>query len=74
MNIYKINTTAYTEEDFYVMTTLNEQDIIEVINPIVNAQRDGYEEYDNDSLILALQNRYPKDVVTHYNEIEIISI
>lgn len=59
MNLYSINTTAYEEEDFLILTDLSEQDIVEVINPIVNAERDGYETYTNDDLFLALRDRYP---------------
>lgn len=59
MNLYSINTTAYEEEDFLILTDLSEQDVVEVINPIVNAERDGYETYTNDDLFLALKDRYP---------------
>lgn len=43
MNLFSVNTTAFDEENFILITTLTEQDIVEVINPIVNAERDGYE-------------------------------
>lgn len=59
MKVIKINTTAYEEEDFYLMTDLSEDDLYEVIMPIVNQERDGYEDYDNESLLLALKKRYP---------------
>jgi hypothetical protein len=59
MNLYSINTTAYEEEDFLILTDLSEQDIVEVINPIVNAERDGYETYTNYDLASALKDRYP---------------
>ncbi len=60
MNIFKIQTTAYEQEDFFLHTELDEQDIVEVINPIVMAERDGYEVYDNESLINALEKRFPR--------------
>ena len=47
MRVIRINTSAWSEEDFYLVTTLDDQDIVEVINPLVNAERDGYEEYYN---------------------------
>ena len=59
MKIFKVNTTAYEEEDFFLLTDLTEQYITEVINPIVMAERDGYEEYDNETIINALRKRYP---------------
>ena len=39
--LFKISTTAYEEEDFYVVTDLHETDLTEVINPLVMAERDG---------------------------------
>jgi len=63
MKVVKINTTAYEEEDFYLMTDLSEDDLYEVIMPIVNQERDGYEDYDNESLLSALKKRYPTNIV-----------
>ncbi|QMP84840.1 hypothetical protein M1M21_gp70 [Flavobacterium phage vB_FspP_elemoC_14-1A] len=68
MKVVKINTTAYEEEDFYLMTDLSEDDLYEVIMPIVNQERYGYEDYDNESLLLALKKRYPT------NRVDIIEI
>jgi hypothetical protein len=70
MRLFKVNTTAYEEEDFFLLTDLSEQDIAEVINPIVMAERDGYEEYDNDTIISALMKRYPKNNITMIAEFE----
>lgn len=70
MTLFKINTTAYEEEDFFLLTDLTEQDITEVIYPIVMAERDGYEDYDNDMLISALEKRYPKNKITMIVEFE----
>jgi hypothetical protein len=70
MKIYRVNTTAYEEEDFFLMTDLKEQEITEVINPIVMAERDGEEEYDNETIISALRNRYPKKNITMFTEFE----
>ena len=74
MNLFLVNTTAYSEEDFILATDLTEQDIVEVINPIVNAERDGYETYTNDDLFLALKKRYPNAEIvfaTHLDKIVI---
>lgn len=70
MKIFKVNTTAYEEEDFFLLTDLSEEDITEVINPIVMAERDGHEEYDNDMLIQALEKRYPRNKITMIVEFE----
>lgn len=74
MNIFRINTTAFEEEDFYLLTDLREQDIIEVITPLVNQERDGYEEYDNDSLVYELKKRFPNAHIEFYQYFETISI
>ncbi|QMP86987.1 hypothetical protein KNV13_gp36 [Flavobacterium phage vB_FspP_elemoD_13-5B] len=50
------------------MTDLSEDDLYEVIMPIVNQERYGYEDYDNESLLLALKKRYPT------NKVDIIEI
>lgn len=74
MNIFRVNTTAYTEEDFYLQTELEEQDIVEVIMPIVNAERDGYEDYDNEMILDALKKRYPRKKIELYVEFNLITI
>ena len=70
MKIFKINTTAYEEEDFFLLTDLTEQDITEVIHPMVMAERDGEDEYDNESILEALRKRYPKNKITMIVEFE----
>ena len=70
MKVYKISTTAYEEEDFFLLTDLTEQDITEVIHPIVMAERDGEDEYDNSTIINALHKRYPKNKITMFTEFE----
>jgi hypothetical protein len=70
MRVIRINTTAFQEEDFYLLTTLSDDQIAEVIQPIVNAERDKYEEYDNESIWRALTERFPMDRVDMYNEFE----
>lgn len=74
MNIFKVSTTAYKEEDFYLQTELDEVDIVEVITPIVNAERDGYEVYDNELLLDELKKRYPRKKIELYEEFKEIII
>lgn len=70
MKLYRVNTTAYEEEDFFLLTDLTEQDITEVVNPIVMAERDEDEEYDNESILKALKKRYPNNNITLVDEPE----
>jgi hypothetical protein len=77
MNVFRINTTAYEEEDFYLLTSLNEKQIAKVIKPIVQAERDSDIDenfYDNDMLTEALKNAYPNATVEMYQDFETISI
>jgi hypothetical protein len=74
MNIFRVSTTAYKEEDFYLQTELDEVDIVEVITPIVNAERDGYEVYDNELLLDMLVKRYPRKKIELYEEFRTIII
>ena len=73
MRLVNINTTAFEEEDFLLLTDLNDDDLYEVIMPMVNAERDGEEEYDNDMIFEALKKRYPRDLVVKFDEIETIN-
>jgi len=70
MKLYKVNTTAYEEEDFFLLTDLSEQDITEVVHPMVMAERDGEDEYDNEMLLEALRKRYPNNLITMIVEFE----
>ena len=70
MRVVRINTTAYEEENFYLLTTLSDDQIAEVVQPIVNAERDGYEEYDNESITDALKQRFPFEYVEMFIEFE----
>lgn len=74
MKVYNISTTPYKEEDFFLLTDLSEEDIVEVLMPIVNQERDGYQEYDNEVLLEALQKRYPKRRIELYVEFDTITI
>lgn len=74
MNIYKINTTSNEEEDFFLMTNLTEQEIVLVITPIVNLERNGGDTYVNYELLQALNKRYPEDTISMYNYFETITI
>lgn len=73
MRVIRINTTAWAEEDFYLLTTLSDHQIAEVIQPIVNAERDGYEEYDNDMLFSAIVGRFPLEYVKMYTDFDTLN-
>lgn len=71
--IVSINTTAFNEENFLILTTLTDCQIKDVIEPIVAAEREQEEWYDNDMLVNALADAYPRYVIKSF-EIESLSI
>lgn len=74
MNIFRISTTEYEIEDFYLHTELSQEDIIEVITPIVNAEREGFDDYDNEVLFDALQKKYQRKKIELLVDIDTIKI
>lgn len=75
MKAFEINTTAWDEENFVLFTDLTEGQIVDVITPIVMAEREHGKEYTNDDLIDALMEAHPSNKVYAYqNNIKLISI
>lgn len=71
----EINTTAFNEEDFQIITDLTDEQIIQVIEPVVMAEREDEEnEYDNESLINALIMCYPDNIIKNIDPITKIII
>jgi hypothetical protein len=68
MKNFRINTTAFEDEDLLITTDLSEKQIIEVIKPIVEAERNGDEFYDNSDLINALSIAYPGNYLEYSEE------
>jgi len=66
MYAYKINTTAYSEEDFLLITDLTGMEVEDVINPIVQAEREQGVDYTNEDIVNDLKKRYPKSSIKAY--------
>ena len=70
MRLVNINTTAYKEEDFLLITDLTNEQIIEVIEPIVCAERNDLDDneayYDNEILVEVLKKTYPNNILDYY--------
>jgi hypothetical protein len=58
LRLVVINTTAYSEENLTLITDLTDEQIIEVVTPIVEEERNNDDEYDNDDLVIALINKF----------------
>lgn len=74
MRVIKVNTTAYSEEDFFLLTTLSNEQISECLNPIIDAERNGGEDYDNEDLFRALTYAYPNEKIEMYFELETLEL
>lgn len=72
MNIFRINTSAWEDEDFYLMTSLNEAKIKKVIEPMVQYERENETMHDNEEYLIALQEKYPRSVIEMHQYIELI--
>ena len=59
MRTFRINTTGYSEEDFFITSNLSKKEIIDVIKPIVMNERNNDIDYDNQDLYIALIKKYP---------------
>jgi len=59
MRVVEINTTAYDEENFLIVTDLTDEEITFILKPIIDKERDDCEEYDNLNLLDALIEAYP---------------
>jgi len=67
MTAYEINTTAWEEENFVLFTDLTESQIVEVITPIVMAERRyPMMAYTNETLIDRLIKAYPNNKIYTY--------
>jgi hypothetical protein len=76
----EINTTAFKEENFILVTDLTDEEIENVIRPIVAKERNETDEeeyyYDNVELVGALEEVYPNNLILVYytDSIELLSI
>lgn len=74
MRVIRINTTAYNEEDFFLLTTLSDEMISFVIKPLIDAERQGIDHYDNEDLWRALTYEYPSEKITMFHNFDTIQI
>ena len=80
IRVVEINTTAFEEENFILVTDLTDEQIEEVIRPIVEKERNETDEeefyYDNEQLFWAVKETYPNNIVLYYSDtdFDVISI
>ena len=66
IRLIRIKTTFWDEEDFLLITELTDEEIQDIITPIVQAERDSEEYYDNETLYFALKENYPRNLIMQY--------
>jgi hypothetical protein len=66
IRLVRIKTTFWDEEDFLLITELTDEEIQDIITPIVQAERDSEEYYDNETLYFALKENYPRNLIMQY--------
>ena len=74
MRVVRINTTAFEEEDFFLLTTLNNEQISEALDIFLFNQRFGKNEYDNEDLFRALTDRFPNDKIYMFHEFDTLNL
>lgn len=76
IKLVEINTTAWEEENFLLLTDLTEEQIKDAIFPIIRKEREEETEYINDDLVKELERLYPRNTITHIlkDDVEYISI
>jgi len=60
MNLIRINTTAFKEDDFLLLTTASYYEVIDVLEPLVQQYRADEEGYYKEDLTDALNEAYPE--------------
>jgi len=76
LRIVEINTTAYTEEDFLLLTDLSDEQIKSIIGSIVEMERESGIEYYNEQLVEELNKTFTSNFIEMYikETIDYISI
>jgi hypothetical protein len=63
MNQFRINSTAFAEEDFLLLTDLTKEQIVNTLTPIILQEREEGIWYYNDDLVQKLQTKYPDNFI-----------
>jgi Mg/Co/Ni transporter MgtE len=75
LRIVSVQTTAFDEENFILFTNLTDEQISDIIEPIVLAEREDAENwYDNDILTQALEDAYPDNYIHALNGLDKLTI
>lgn len=68
IRLIEINTTAFEDENFYLITDLSDRQVENVLTPIIENERENENDYDNDYLLDELIKNYPKNIIIQYTK------
>ena len=72
-DVVRVSTSAWEEEDFYILSSLSHEKIKAVISPMVAKEREADDlMYDNEDYIVALREAYPTYNITYYSNFDTI--
>jgi hypothetical protein len=74
MQVFIIKTTQWQEDDFYIMTSLNESQIRKIIQPIVNFERENDLAGNPYDYLSALSAAYSKSIIISEDNFETIQL
>lgn len=69
MNVFRISTN---DEDFFILTSLDQEKIRKVIQPMVDYERENEIQYLNEDYVYSLQQRYKRATIVMHQYIELI--
>lgn len=73
-NTFRVKTTSFEAEDFYLDTTLTPEEIRSVILPMKKEEETSDAFYSTEEYANKVKQEYPNDVVIYYTEMDEIII
>lgn len=72
LTVFEIATSGWKEENFKLMTNLTAEQIREVIQPMVDKEREDEIVLSNDEYVQALQDKYRNKIIFLYTDFELL--
>jgi hypothetical protein len=72
MQVFIIRTTDWQEDDFYIMTSLKESQVIKVIQPMIDFEKANDLAGNPNEYVSALSSAFPKAIVVSEDNFETI--
>lgn len=72
MRTVQINARSWSKKDLFIITTLSDEQIVKVLRPIIDIERDEGEWHSNEILSDMLQSNYPIEYVKVISQINLL--